>query len=147
MPEVLDKEVIIDQLIHDIQKKFNSDNLYKHPVKQLLIGSSLDNDFTVYPAISLWPFDDPIEKRLMGRTYICNFIFYADLLIPAGSMQNIKGYKPIFEFENDFNRFIRSSDWTYNKHTIWVRSGPFYVGGVHDKIQQTRVEFHVQHIE
>ena len=139
---------IVDQLIQDIRDNLTVANGYNYEPKEIKVGPSIEQDFKVFPAIAIWPYDAPITESLLNDTYVEELTFYIDLLIKVNTTSRTENYKTIFKYERDFNKFIRDeSHWTYKSATVWRKSGPFYLGSVHDPIAQTRVEMTVSVLE
>ncbi len=144
MPDTNTDIILIDTLKTDIKDKLNVANGYDTEVMEVKIGEHMWEDMKIKPSISLNPFQEEIEKALLGNTYIRNLYFYAELFMEHQS--GFDGHEELLKFKNDFESFLtQSTDWTYRQDTVLAFPSKQYIGGKHDPVLQAEVQFYVRY--
>lgn len=134
------KKVIVDKLKEDLEKKFNVANSYSK-VEEVKSGIFLWDDFLLKPAISFWAYKDMVEEYLMGRNRIMLLHFYLYCYLEN---DGVGGVGDIYEFSENVEKFLQSSNFTYSDDVI-IGDSVIYTGGSQDRASICQIEFQVRY--
>lgn len=138
--QTTNKKIIVDQLETDLNTKFTEAALY-NDIEEVKSGIFLWEDFNLYPSISFWAYEDIVEEYLMGRSRIMLLSFH---LFCYAENDGIGGVGTIYEFCENIEKFLQSSDFTYSDDVI-IGDSVIYTGGSQDRASIGRIKFQVRY--
>jgi len=112
MPDRID---IIEQIKTDIDDKISSERGYNTDLTETRIGIFDPNEFTMLPAAGIWIKEDIVEDDLMDDETFrrLNLVLYAYV-----ESDGYDQYTDMYNLITDFEKFLYSTDFTYQKNTI-----------------------------
>lgn len=134
---------VLETLKEDLNKKLSVANGYNTEIQDIRIGMYVYEDFNILPAISFYCDVDEIEDYLMGRTRVRLMNIDLWLWSKSDGISNTTG---IYDFIDDIENFLTSSDFTFSEDLI-MGTTEIYVGGVQDQAQIGLIKFQVRYLQ
>jgi len=134
---------IINQLKTDIIENVKSTRGYNTDLSEVILGIVNFDEFTMRPALGYWAFSDEKDDEYMDdeRKRILNFIIYGYI-----DTDGLADYDPIYNFADDIERFLMSTDWTYTDCTL-LDEIVITVGGVDNERCMFDLNIQVQYVQ
>jgi len=106
---------IIDAFKSDIEEKLTPGRGYNTSIMEVILGIVNFDDFSARPALGYWAFSDEKDQEFMddNRYRILNIVIYG-----YTDTDGLSGYESIYNFADDVEKFLMSSDWTYTCQTM-----------------------------
>jgi hypothetical protein len=106
---------IIKQLKTDINESMNIANGYKTDIVECRLGIVSFDQFAQRPAIGYWMYLDEKDEEHYDTTRLRWLNFY---LYGYTDDENMTDYEKIYDFADDIETFLMSTDWTYTDNTL-----------------------------
>lgn len=108
------KDIII-QFKTDLDEKFSIANGYNTDAVEVRLGIVSFDQFAQRPALGYWMYLDEKDEELYDtqRLRWLNFYIYG-----YTDDENMTNYERIYDFADDLEDFLYSSDWTYTDQTL-----------------------------
>jgi len=108
------KDIII-QFKTDLDEKFSIANGYNTDLVEVVLGIVSFDQFAQRPALGYWMYLDEKDEENYNTTRLRWLNFY---LYGYTDGENMTNYEKIYDFADDLEDFIMSSDWTYTNNTL-----------------------------
>ena len=106
---------IIQQFKKDLETSMNIAHGYKTDAVEFKLGIVSFDSFAQRPALGYWMFLDEKDEENYDTTRLrwLNFYMYG-----YTDDENMTDYEAIYDFADDIEDFIYSTDWTYTDQTL-----------------------------
>ena len=133
------RKTIIDQIKTDVENTVKSANGYNSDTVEVRIGVYDPSEFTQLPSIGFWIVEDEIIDDMMDDSILrkLNMICYM-----YADSDGYNSYEVLYKLFDDIEKFLYSTDWTYNSGTQLGRLIISY-GGVDEQIGMGVLNFQV----
>ncbi len=110
-----ERSVIIKQFATDVIANIKSSRGYETDPIEAKLGILSFDYFVQRPAIGYWMFMDTKDDEYLDddRHRMLNFVIYG-----YADTNGLDDFDPIYELANDVEKFLYSTDWTYNQDTL-----------------------------
>ena len=110
-----ERNTIIKQLGTDMREKISPALGYDTAVMEVKLGIVSFDYFSQRPSIGYWMFMDTKDDEYLddNRFRTLNFIIYG-----YTDTDGLDDFDSIYNFANDVEKFLYSTDWTYTDNTL-----------------------------
>jgi len=110
-----ERSTIIKKFKSDLEEKFSIANGYKTDLVEVRLGIVSFDQFAQRPAIGYWMYLDEKDEENYDTTRLRWLNFY---LYGYTDDENMTDYEKIYDFADDIENFLMSTDWTYTDSTL-----------------------------
>ena len=134
---------IINQFKTDVVDSVKSSRGYNTDPVEVILGIINFDDIAMRPVLGYWAYSDEKDDEFMDdeRRRVLNFIIYG-----YTDTDGLGDYEAIYNFADDIERFIMSTDWTYTDCTL-LQEITITVGGSDNERCMFDLNIQVQYIQ